>query len=44
MNEQHRAEKLKDRRNYRQALIQRKEDIERKIQNTEGQINRLKEA
>jgi hypothetical protein len=33
--------KLKDRRDYRQALIQRREDIDRKIVMVEEQIRKL---
>jgi hypothetical protein len=36
-----RAEQLKDRRDYRQALIQRREDTERKISRVEEQIKEL---
>jgi tetrahydromethanopterin S-methyltransferase subunit G len=38
------AEKLKDRRDYRNALIQRREDLEAKIKRVEGEIHDLKES
>ncbi len=40
-NQVHIAEKLKDRRAYRETLIQRQNQIERKIKITEGQIKYL---
>jgi hypothetical protein len=42
-NEKHIAEQLKDRRDYRQTLIHRREEIENKIKATEAQIKALKE-
>ena len=36
------TEQLKDRRDYRNALIQRREDIENKIAKVEEQITSLK--
>ncbi len=42
MKASHRDEKLKDRRDYRQALIHKRENIERKIQQVEEQIKELK--
>jgi len=35
-------EQLKDRRDYRQALIHRREDIDRKISHVEEQIKKLR--
>ena len=40
--EEKRAERLKDRQAYRQTLIQRRNDIEGKIKQVEGQIHKLK--
>ncbi len=42
-NAVHVAEVLKDRRAYRDTLIQRREDIEKKIQTTENQIKVLRQ-
>ncbi len=44
MKQSHREEKLKDRRDYRAALIERREIIERKIARTEKEIAALKAA
>ncbi len=41
MKQSHREEKLKDRRDYRAALIERRENIDRKIKATEAQIKEL---
>lgn len=41
MKNTHRDEKLKDRRAYRQALIQRREDLDRKLANVEADIRAL---
>lgn len=38
------AEQLKDRRDYRATLIQRRDDIERKIERVEDQIKKIKES
>ena len=40
----HKAELLRDRQDYRTALIQRREDIERKISRVEQQIKTLRDA
>lgn len=39
---QKKAEKLKDRQAYRQALIQRREDLDRKLATVEEQIAELR--
>lgn len=41
-NQQHIDETLKDRRDYRQSLIHKREEIEVKITRTEQQIRELK--
>lgn len=42
MKDSRREELLKDRRDYRQTLIQKREDLERKIERTEKDIAKLK--
>ena len=44
MKETHRIEKLKDRRAYRQTLIQKRNDLDAKLSDTEAQIRKLTEA
>lgn len=41
MKNTHREEKLKDRRAYRQTLIQKREDLDRKLNAVEGEIKAL---
>jgi hypothetical protein len=36
------ADRLKDRQDYRETLVRRREDIDRKIAETEAQIKSLK--
>ena len=43
-NDKHIQERLKDRRAYRETLIQRREDLERKIARTEQEIRDLNGA
>jgi hypothetical protein len=42
MTDEQRDERLKDRRDYRNTLIQRREDLERKISLVEQEIHDLK--
>ena len=42
MTEEQKAQQLKDRRDYRQTLIQRREDIDTKIAKVEAEIKKLK--
>lgn len=42
MTDAQRTEQLKDRQDYRTALINKREDLERKIKNVEVQIGKLK--
>ncbi len=44
MNDKQRSEQLKDRRDYRATLIQRREETDAKIKTTEGQIKILNES
>ena len=44
MSDEQRAQQLKDRKDYRAALIHRQEATERKIAEVERQIQALKEA
>ena len=44
MSPTRKAEQLKDRRDYRASLIQRREDLERKIEKVEKEISALTEA
>ena len=44
MSDEQRNERLKDRRDYRTTLIQRREDNERKLATVEEQIKALKAA
>jgi hypothetical protein len=41
-NQSHIAERLKDRRDYRETLIQKREDLERKISAVEDEIKALR--
>jgi len=42
MKESRRVEELKDARDYRATLIQKREDLERKISKTEERIKKLR--
>lgn len=42
MTDTQRTEQLKDRQDYRAALINKREDLERKIKKVEDQIGKLK--
>jgi hypothetical protein len=42
VTQEKRTERLKDRQAYRQALIQKREDTERKISAVEAEIKKLK--
>jgi hypothetical protein len=42
-NQSHMDERLKDRRDYRETLIHRREDLERKISAVESEIKILRE-
>ena len=44
MKESHRLERLKDRRDYRAALVERRQAIDAKIKATEQEIHDLKQG